>query len=354
MTDLEIHRLDLRYEGLRVRSPERDRRLVASLAEVGQAVPIVVVDGEGATADPVVIDGYRRIRALSRLGREVVLSIRWELAEMDAILLRRSLSSTGGETSLEQAWLLEELRCRFGLSLEELARRFDRTVSWVSRRLALLRELPRTVQDFIRDGRIVPHAAAKHLVPLARANKAHCERLARAIAPHRLSSREVGEIYAAWRDAPPAAREHIVEEPDLFLRTRRAMAEEADRARGPRTRLVEDLVAIQAIARRGCRRVRDGAVGRLAPAERDEVGAALDAAGAGMQLLAGEITKAIGAGNARPGNADGDLRTPEEGHADPADLGGPLHLPGGGAPGAFVRDADGPPAREEREGEAVP
>ena len=41
--DLEFHQLDLRYEGLRVRRPERERRLLASLAERGQQVPIVVI-----------------------------------------------------------------------------------------------------------------------------------------------------------------------------------------------------------------------------------------------------------------------------------------------------------------------
>jgi len=352
--ELEIHQLDLRYEALRVRSPERDRRLVASLAEVGQMVPIIVVDGDEGVGSPVVIDGYRRVRALSRLGRDVVLALRWDVLELEAILLRRSLMSTGGETSLEQAWLLDELRRRFGLTLEELAKRFDRTVSWVSRRLALKRELPRSVQDFIRDGRIVPHAAAKHLVPLARANKGHCERLARAIAPHQLSSREVGEIYAAWRDAGPAARERIVTDPGLFLRARRAMAEEATTRRGPRTGLVEDLLAIGAIARRGCRRVREGAVAVLTPPEREEVRTALDAAGAGMSRLAVEIGKVTGGGDARRGHTDDDLRTPQEGDADPGDLPGPLDLAGCGARGAPVGDFEGAAAHSGGEGGPVP
>jgi len=42
------------------------------------------------------------------------------------------------ETALEQGWLLAELEQHFGYGLEELARRFDRSVSWVSRRLALV------------------------------------------------------------------------------------------------------------------------------------------------------------------------------------------------------------------------
>ena len=41
--ELEFHQLDLRYERLRVRQPARERRLLASLADAGQQMPIVVV-----------------------------------------------------------------------------------------------------------------------------------------------------------------------------------------------------------------------------------------------------------------------------------------------------------------------
>ena len=227
--EVELDQLDLRYEGLRVRSAERDRRILASLSEIGQMVPIVIVSADEPADGLVVIDGYRRVRGLRQLHRDVVQAVHWDLSEIDALLLRRSLSMGSGETSLEQAWLCQELRQRFDLSLEELALRFDRSPSWVSRRLALVGELPARVQELIRKGKIVPHAAAKHLVPLARANRDDCERLAENIASHHLSSREVGEIYAAWRDAAPTVREHIVDDPQLFLRTRRAVAEESRR-----------------------------------------------------------------------------------------------------------------------------
>ena len=45
---LEFHQLDRRWEHLRVREPQRQRRLLASLADSGQQTPIVVV----ATATP--------------------------------------------------------------------------------------------------------------------------------------------------------------------------------------------------------------------------------------------------------------------------------------------------------------
>ena len=58
---LEFHQLDRRWEHLRVRHAARQRRLLASLAEVGQQTPIVVVAAEGQADRYVVIDGYKRI-----------------------------------------------------------------------------------------------------------------------------------------------------------------------------------------------------------------------------------------------------------------------------------------------------
>jgi hypothetical protein len=46
------------------------------------------------------------------------------------------------ETALEVGWPLAGLERRFDYGLDELARRFDRSVSWVSRRLALVELLP--------------------------------------------------------------------------------------------------------------------------------------------------------------------------------------------------------------------
>ncbi len=60
---LEFHQLERRLEHLRVRRPERQRRLLASLAASGQQTPIVVVAAEQADRY-LVIDGYQRIAAL--------------------------------------------------------------------------------------------------------------------------------------------------------------------------------------------------------------------------------------------------------------------------------------------------
>jgi ParB family chromosome partitioning protein len=180
-TEIEFHQLDLRYEGLRVRRPEREKRLLSSLAERGQQVAIVVVRMQDEPNRYLVIDGYKRIRALRKLGRDTVHATVWNMTETEALILDRSLRTAEGETALEQAWLLSELHSSMEMSLDDLALRFDRSKSWVSRRLALVCELPLSVQHYVRLGKIGAHAAMKYLVPIARTNKSSCERLAEEI-----------------------------------------------------------------------------------------------------------------------------------------------------------------------------
>lgn len=100
--DLEFHQLELRYESLRSREPDREKRLLASLSERGQQVPIVVVAiGEGGGF--AVIDGYKRVRALRRLRSDTVAATRWDLGESDALILDRQLRATGRDNVLEEA-----------------------------------------------------------------------------------------------------------------------------------------------------------------------------------------------------------------------------------------------------------
>ncbi len=72
---LEFHQFDRRYEHLRVRNPERQRRLLASLAASGQQTPIVVVAISEKPDRYLVIDGYKRVAALEQLARDTVEAV---------------------------------------------------------------------------------------------------------------------------------------------------------------------------------------------------------------------------------------------------------------------------------------
>ena len=138
---LEFHQLDRRWEHLRVREPHRQRRLLASLAESGQQTPIIVVVSPDHRERYLVIDGYKRVA---------------------------------------------ELEQRLGYSLEELARRLDRSLSWVSRRLAL-----------------GPEGAP-------RVDAEHCQRMAAAFAAHHCDTRQAGQLYTAWRQGSRVARDDFL------------------------------------------------------------------------------------------------------------------------------------------------
>jgi ParB-like chromosome segregation protein Spo0J len=280
--DLERHQLELRYESLRTRNATRERRLLASLAEVGQQMPIVVVR---ETDRFVVVDGYKRLRALGRLGCDLVHAAEWALGEADALMLERALRGGDADSAVEQGWFLREMHQHFGLALGDLARRMGRTVSWVSRRIALVTDLPASVQEHVRAGAIGAHAAMKVLVPLARANADDCMRLADAVAPERPTSRQMAELYAAYVGGSAQTRERVVRTPAVILRA----AEEARRAvvadRSPVERVLDDLRIVAAVARRVCTRLSRGALDGASANERERVHVAcVEALGAADDL----------------------------------------------------------------------
>lgn len=258
---LEFHQLDRRWEHFRVRHPARQRRLLASLAETGQQTPIVVVAAEGQADRYVVIDGYKRIAALEQLGRDTVEAVAWPMSEAAAVLLDRSLRLSEHETALEVGWLLAELEQRFGYGLDELARRFDRSVSWVSRRLALVEVLPEAIQQQVREGTVLAQVALKFLVPVARQSLEDCQRMAAIFAQHHCDTREAGQLYAAWRKGSPAIRKRILDEPELFFKTQRQAQERAPA--GTAAELFRDLEMVAAIVSRAQRRLAGAAAAEL-------------------------------------------------------------------------------------------
>lgn len=241
--ELEFHQLNRRYEDLRLRRPEREGRLLASLAEQGQQVPIVVVALEDSY---LVIDGFKRLRCLECLRSDTVQATLWDLDESDALLLDRSQRNSDGLSQLEQGWLLAELRSQ-GMSQEELAQRVHKSASWVSRRLALVVELPEEVQDLVRSGAVPAHAAMRHLVPIARVSREDCLRLARACSAAELSSREVGELCSAFSRGSAQVRERLLADPRLYLRAR---AQKAPPALPAEVEMLRDLDKMARIARR--------------------------------------------------------------------------------------------------------
>jgi ParB family transcriptional regulator, chromosome partitioning protein len=293
--ELEFHQLELRYERLKVTRSESERRLLASLAEVGQQVPIVVVVKEAAEGSFVIIDGYKRVRALRHLGRDTVRASCWPGEEAEALIVTRLMQTAEPDTALEQSWLLAELRERFRFSLEELARRLGHSVSWVSRRLALLQDLPEAIQERVRRGEIGAHGAAKYLVPLARANRQVCVDLMEATAATRLSSRDLGILYAAYQTGNWVTRQRLLEAPLVFLKSHKEMqATPPSVEPGLSDSLLTDLEILSATARRADRRLRAGILRKVPEKDRQDLARLLDQSRHEMERMAEHFAEEMG------------------------------------------------------------
>jgi len=287
--DLELAQLDRRYEALRKANPRREKRLLASMAELGQQSPVVVVASE--PGQYVLVDGYKRFRALRRLRCDIVRALQWDLPEADALVVERLMREAPADGPIEQGWLLVELRDRFGLSIEELGRRFDKSSSWVSRRLALVTDLPREIQQLVRQGKLGAHSAMKYLVPLARANTDAALRLSASIAPLQLSTRQIAELYGAVVGGSEKTRELVLSDPSLFLRAQQEVRRKQSKEKKAAELLLADLGALAAIARRVYGRLRKGVAAQLLPCERDEVERCFRQAQADTEQLFARFTK---------------------------------------------------------------
>jgi ParB family transcriptional regulator, chromosome partitioning protein len=218
--EIDLHRLELRFAGTRLLEPRAVERLARSLECSGQIVPCIAVaaprceDGRRL----VLIDGYRRVAALRRLGRDTVRVERWSCDVDEAVLGVLARSQNRPFAAVEEALLLRELMAGLGLSQHEVARRCGRDVSWVSRRLALLSALPDAALEAMRAGWLSGWSASRVVAPLARANNDHAGRLLQALAAAPLSTRALRSWFAHYQGASRAARERLVDHPHLFVR----------------------------------------------------------------------------------------------------------------------------------------
>ena len=167
---LPLECLDERYARYRLPSAELDQAMVRSLRDYGQLSPIVVCRREEA---PVLIDGFKRLRASRRIeGMTTLFARRIDANEATAKAAIYGLNQIGRRPcELEEAWIVHSLVREDGLSQLQVAKMLGRHKSWVCRRLALLEKLIEEARDDLRLG-LLSVSAARQLIRLPAGNQA--------------------------------------------------------------------------------------------------------------------------------------------------------------------------------------
>jgi ParB-like chromosome segregation protein Spo0J len=215
--NIDLHRLDFRFSGTRLIDRRRVERLANSMDGSGQIIPCTVVSR--SDAEPLVlVDGYHRVAALRRLGRDTVKVETWTCDVNEALLKVLACTNARNFQALEEALLLRELQSTGPeLSQRDLARRCGRDVSWVCRRLQLLVGLTDELRTSIDAGTLSVWAATRILGPLARANAAHADKLMKVLRATPLSTRELQLWFEHYQKSIRSVRESMVDKPHLFL-----------------------------------------------------------------------------------------------------------------------------------------
>lgn len=214
--NIEIAHLRLRYEHTRIRQPLAVLKMSASLERFGQLMPVLVVDNDDG--GHTLIDGYLRVKALKRMGKDLVVARMWDQNEPDALVHMMAGMQGRAWDVYEQAAIINELRLTHGISCGQIAVLLGKDKSWVTRRLLLFETLDDTMIALIRQGNVSSWSAQRILVPLARANPDHAERLVQALQKENISTRRLWFLFTHYKKSNRNIRHNIVSEPHLFLK----------------------------------------------------------------------------------------------------------------------------------------
>lgn len=217
--NLEWHQLELRYQSMRIHTPESIRRLMLSIHANGLQVPITVVASGLPDRPWVVIDGYLRILALQALREDIVAANAWKMDTANALLYAWKHNQSRYWDVFEEANLLQELLTTHGYTQAEIARQSGKSETWVSHRLQLLTNLPDFIKEGIYHGNVSSWVASRILIPFARANSRHAEQFVNyltAAKPH--TSREIRAFYEHYLRSNKAIRAELVSNPSLFFK----------------------------------------------------------------------------------------------------------------------------------------
>ena len=165
-----------------------------------------------------------RVRALKKLGRDTAVVLVLGASEADALAYCHRLATGRMRSALEEGWLVRELCESLGRTLAHIGMSLGRSTSWVSRRLGFATAMPAEIETAVRDGLVSPHGAMRSLVPLARANKGHARQIVAALGRERLTTRQLGALWLAYRAGDAEQRARIAEQPLLLLRAKESLA----------------------------------------------------------------------------------------------------------------------------------
>ena len=169
LQQIEISRLDLRFEGYRLKNKVAEMRLLTSISENGIRDPLQGVESEDMY---VLLNGFKRYRCAKKLSISIVPYC--NLVQGDTgtgIIELLRISNSKSLNILEQAKLIDELKSVYQMSTKDIADLLEKSKAWVSARTGIIKEISKNTMDKIMDGQFPIYAYMYILRSFIRMNK---------------------------------------------------------------------------------------------------------------------------------------------------------------------------------------
>lgn len=189
--EVEISSLDLRYESCRMKNPNAEKALLASILERGVRDPL---QGANTKDGQILLNGFKRYRCCKKLAIEIVPYCRLGDDEVSGLIELIRMSNCKCLTIIEQARLIDELRRVHKMSISRIADHLEKSKGWVSMRCGMIAEISDFVKEKIFKAEFPAYSYMYTLRRFMRMNgvsKQQIERFVGAVCGHRLSIREI-------------------------------------------------------------------------------------------------------------------------------------------------------------------
>lgn len=208
--DVEVNSFDLRYESYRLRHEGAERALLCSISDYGIRDPLEGIDTKGVR---ILLNGFKRLRCAKKLGIGIVPYTTLSTDEVVGIIIFLRIANAKGLSILEQARLIDDLRCVYKMSVMEIAQSLERSKSWVSMRLGIIEKMSEGVRQKIFKGEFPVYSYMYTLRQFIRMNCAgeDIEKFVNSVAGKNLSIRDIERLAYGYFRGPGDFREQIRE-----------------------------------------------------------------------------------------------------------------------------------------------
>lgn len=165
---IELNQINIRYRDYRCRNDRIEKNLLNSISQIGITEPLSVVKKDGAALSYLLLDGFKRFRCAQKLNlHQIPVTIIGD-NEVAGVLRILCHNQSSNMNSLEESVFLENLNSTHGLSYSEIARKINRSVSWVSLRVEMTRSMSALIREKILSGKFPLRSYIYDLIPFTR------------------------------------------------------------------------------------------------------------------------------------------------------------------------------------------